>query len=57
MEPWRGLDASNRTVATAVVRQPSKVKRFGARVGRRSAWKKAYVRLAPGHDINFVGAE
>jgi large subunit ribosomal protein L23 len=41
----------------SVVRQPSKVKRFGTRLGRRSAWKKAYVRLAPGHDINFVGAE
>jgi large subunit ribosomal protein L23 len=36
---------------------PSKVKRFGARTGRRQAWKKAYVRLAPGHDIDFVGAE
>jgi large subunit ribosomal protein L23 len=41
----------------SVVRQPAKTKRFGTRIGRRSAWKKAYVRLAPGHDINFVGAE
>lgn len=41
----------------SVVSMPSKVKRFGARAGRRQAWKKAYVRLAPGHDIDFVGAE
>jgi len=25
--------------------------------GKRSDWKKAYVRLKPGHDIDFVGAE
>ncbi len=41
----------------SVARMPAKIKRFGTNVGRRSAWKKAYVRLAPGHDINFVGAE
>ena len=23
----------------------------------KKGWKKAYVRLAPGHDINFVGTE
>ena len=23
--------------------------------GRRSDWKKAYVKLKPGHDINFLG--
>jgi len=34
-----------------------KVKRFGARLGRRNAWKKAVVRLEPGHDIDFTGAE
>ena len=27
---------------------------FAGRRGRRSGWKKAYVRLAPGHDINFA---
>jgi large subunit ribosomal protein L23 len=31
--------------------------RFGRTVGRRKAWKKAYVRLAEGHDIDFIGAE
>jgi large subunit ribosomal protein L23 len=30
-----------------------KVKRFGLAVGRRSDWKKAYVRLKPGQEINF----
>jgi large subunit ribosomal protein L23 len=25
--------------------------------GRRSDWKKAYVSLKPGHDIDFMGAE
>ncbi|MGL5146290.1 MAG: uL23 family ribosomal protein, partial [Plesiomonas shigelloides] len=34
-----------------------KTKRTGARVGRRSDWKKAYVTLAAGADIDFVGAE
>ncbi len=34
-----------------------KVKRFGQSIGRRADWKKAYVTLAEGHDINFMGAE
>jgi large subunit ribosomal protein L23 len=33
-----------------------KQKRVGRFLGRRSAWKKAYVRLAPGHDIDFQAA-
>ncbi len=32
-----------------------KAKRFGAMQGRRSDWKKAYVKLKPGHDIDFGG--
>jgi large subunit ribosomal protein L23 len=40
-----------------VVRIPAKQKRFGQRAGMRQAWKKAYVRLAAGQDINFMGAE
>ncbi len=32
-----------------------KTKRTGARVGRRSDWKKAYVTLVPGQDIDFMG--
>ena len=31
-----------------------KAKRFGQRMGKRSDWKKAYVRLAEGQDINFA---
>ncbi len=34
-----------------------KTKRTGARTGRRNDWKKAYVTLAEGSDIDFVGAE
>lgn len=34
-----------------------KVKRFGATTGRRSGWKKAYVTLAEGHDIDFIGPQ
>lgn len=46
-----------KVAGVTVTRVPGKEKRFGMRKGRRSAWKKAYVRLAPGHDIDFVGAE
>ena len=31
-----------------------KMKRFGRFVGRRRNWKKAYVRLAAGREINFA---
>ena len=34
-----------------------KPKRFGRIQGRRNNWKKAYVRLAEGQDIDFFGAE
>lgn len=34
-----------------------KVKRFGQTIGRRSNSKKAYVTLAEGSDIDFMGAE
>ncbi|MGI9265289.1 MAG: 50S ribosomal protein L23 [Gammaproteobacteria bacterium] len=40
-----------------VVNQKGKSKRFGRYMGRRSDWKKAYVKLAEGHDIDFIGAE
>lgn len=33
-----------------------KVKRTGMRIGRRSDWKKAYVTLKEGTEIDFVGA-
>jgi large subunit ribosomal protein L23 len=42
-------------VTTLVVK--GKTKRHGQRVGRRSDWKKAYVTLADGAEIDFAGAE
>ena len=41
-----------------VLNQRGKRKRFAAgRGGARSDWKKAYVQLAQGYDINFMGGE
>jgi large subunit ribosomal protein L23 len=34
-----------------------KVKRFGRMLGRRKGWKKAYVCLKPGQEINFAAGE
>jgi large subunit ribosomal protein L23 len=34
-----------------------KVKRMGRLMGRRDDWKKAYVCLAPGQEINFAASE
>ena len=46
-----------KVTAVQVANVKGKVKRFGQSVGRRSDWKKAYVTLAEGSDIDFVGAE
>ncbi len=32
-----------------------KTKRFGAKMGRRSDWKKAYITLQEGQEIDFLG--
>jgi len=40
-----------------VVNVKGKRKRFGAMFGRRSDWKKAYVALEAGHEIDFLVAE
>ncbi|MBL3528164.1 MAG: 50S ribosomal protein L23 [gamma proteobacterium endosymbiont of Lamellibrachia anaximandri] len=61
-------DATKREIAKAVekmfdvevervqvVNVKGKAKRFGAMQGRRSDWKKAYVKLKPGSDIDFAG--
>lgn len=40
-----------------VVNALGKQKRFGQRLGWRSDFKKAYVRLAPGQTIEFAGTE
>lgn len=38
-----------------VVNVKGKQKRFGRMLGRRQDWRKAYVRLKPGHNIDFGG--
>jgi large subunit ribosomal protein L23 len=40
-----------------VVNVGGKARRFGKTPGRRQDWKKAYVSLAEGSDINFMGTE
>ncbi len=37
-----------------IVNVHGKHKRFGAYSGRRRNWKKAYVSLKPGQEINFA---
>ncbi len=41
----------------AVINVGGKTKRAGKRVGQRNDWKKAYVSLKPGQEINFAAAE
>ena len=43
--------------AVQVVNVAGKAKRLGGRPGRRSDWKKAYVKLAQGQTIDFAGVE
>jgi large subunit ribosomal protein L23 len=43
--------------AVQVTNVRGKNKRFGQTMGKRNDWKKAYVTLAEGHDIDFMGAE
>jgi large subunit ribosomal protein L23 len=40
-----------------IANMSGKRKRFGFRSGRRPDWKKAYVTLAAGSDIDFMGGE
>jgi len=40
-----------------VVNISGKVKQRGSNRSRKSDWKKAYVKLTPGHDIDFMGVE
>lgn len=39
-----------------VMNVKGKAKRFGQKLGKRSDWRKAYVKLAEGQDIDFAGA-
>ncbi len=49
------FDVKVDNVQTTNVR--GKIKRHGNVSGKRADWKKAYVTLAEGHDIDFMGAE
>ena len=40
-----------------VLNVKGKTKRFGARTGKRSDWRKAYIRLQEGQEIEFAGVE
>ncbi len=40
--------------AVSVLNVHGKEKRFGRVMGRRRGWKKAYIRLKPGQEINFA---
>ena len=40
-----------------VINYPGKIKRYGRSSGRRAAWKKAYVRLAEGSQLDFLSAD
>ena len=43
--------------AVTVANVKGKKKRFGRSMGRRRNWRKAYVCLAPGQEINFASVE
>lgn len=43
--------------SVSVTNVKGKKRRFGRIEGRRRSWKKAYVRLAEGQEINFAATE
>jgi large subunit ribosomal protein L23 len=43
-----------KVASVQILNVKGKKKRFGKTLGKRSDWKKAYVKLQPGYDINFV---
>ena len=43
-------------IAVQVLNVRGKIKRLGKTPGKRNNWKKAYVRLAVGDDIDFLGS-
>ncbi|RKZ93972.1 MAG: 50S ribosomal protein L23 [Gammaproteobacteria bacterium] len=49
------FDVKVEAVTTTNVK--GKIKRTGRVLGKRSDWKKAYVTLADGADLNFLGTE
>lgn len=46
-----------KVMSVQVVNMKPKNVRFGRIEGKRKAWKKAYVRLAEGNEIDFTGAQ
>ncbi len=49
----KSFDVKVKSVQVANVR--GKIKRVGRNPGMRNSWKKAYVCLQEGHDIDFLG--
>ena len=49
----KAFDVKVEAVNTVQVR--GKMKRVGANIGQRSSWKKAYVTLEEGQNIDFYG--
>lgn len=49
------FDVKVKSVQTLLVK--GKTKNFGRQQGRRPGWKKAYVSLEAGQDIDFLAAE
>ena len=43
--------------AVTTINVGGKTKRAGKRMGKRKDWKKAYVSLKPGQEINFAAGE
>ena len=43
--------------SVTVINVAGKAKRVGRTMGRRQDWKKAYVSLKPGQEINFAAGE
>ena len=43
--------------SVTVLNVHGKKRRFGKTIGQRRSWKKAYVRLAEGQEINFAAQE
>lgn len=46
-----------KVASVQVANMKGKRKGFGRRMGKRPDWKKAYVSLKPGYDIDFLGGE
>ena len=52
--PIAAPKAEDERLRVQIVNVHGKKKRFGAYAGRRRNWKKAYVSLKPGQEINFA---